>query len=419
MVSNGMPEGVREGGGFFYGYVIVMAGFIVMTMTFGINYSFGVFFKPILAEFGWSRASAAAAYSLMTMMAGFLGIFAGRLGDYFGPKIIGILAGIFLGSGYVLLSRIQNLWHFTIIHGLILSAGIGGCWPGLLPAVAKWFTARRGLMTGIVASGIGFGTITHPTLAEWLISIYGWRTAYFVMGLLTLVLVVGVSQFLKRDPQQIGQMPYGAETVNGVGTGHKIGGHRFKEALRNRQFWLLSTVYFCYGYCLHTTMVHMPPHVQDMGISAANAARLLATIGITSIFARVIIGGASDRLGVKPALLLGLVVLALSLLWMQIAGTLWLLYVFSILFGIAYGGVISLQALAAGALFGLRSLGIILGSIAFIYTLGGAVGATLSGYIFDVAGSYRPAFWIADAVSVLAIFLTLHLQIPGRVKAPV
>ena len=403
---------------FFYGYIIVSAGFIVMTMTFGINYSFGVFFKPILAEFGWSRASASAAYSLMAIMSGFLGIFAGRLGDYFGPKFIGILGGLFLGAGYLLLSQTQNIWHFYLFHGLVLSAGVGGCWPALLPAVAKWFIARRGLMTGIVASGIGFGTFIHPPLAEWLISNYGWRTAYFIIGLLTLVLVVGVSQFLKRDPQEIGQLPYGIETVNGDKTVYEIGGHTFKEAIRTIQFWLLGTVYICYGYCLHTTMVHVAPHVQDMGFSAAHAARILATIGVTSIFARIIIGGASDRFGVKPSLIVGLLILALSLLWVQIATTLLLLYLFGILFGFASGGVISLQALAAGELFGLRSLGIILGTVAFLYTVGAAVGAIISGYIFDVVGSYRPAFWVAEGISILAFALTYLLRMPLRAKRP-
>jgi MFS family permease len=401
---------------FFYGYVIVSAGFIVMTMTFGINYSFGVFFKPIVAEFGWSRASASTAYSLMAIFSGFLGIFAGRLSDYFGPKIIGILAGLFLGAGYLLLSQTQNIWHFYLFHGLVLSAGIGGCWPGLLPAVAKWFVARRGLMTGIVASGIGFGTITHPPLAEWLISDYGWRAAYFIIGLLTLLLVVGVSQFLKRDPQQIGQLPYGIDAVMGDKTEYDTGGHRYKEAVRTIEFWQLSTVYICYGYCLHATMVHIAPHVQDMGFSPAHAARILAIIGITSIFARIIIGGASDRFGVKPSLIVGLLILALSLLWLQIATTLPLLYLFAALFGIASGGVISLQALAAGELFGLRSLGIILGPIAFLYTIGGAVGAVISGYIFDLVGSYRPAFWITEGISILAFALTYLLQMPGKAK---
>jgi MFS family permease len=153
-----------------------------------------------------------------------------------------------------------------------------------------------------------------------------------------------------------------------------------------------------------------------MGISAAHAAMVLAIIGVTSIFARIIIGGASDRFGVKPSLLAGLLVLAVSLLWVQFATTVPFFYLFGTLFGIAYGGVISLQALAAGDLFGLRSLGIILGSIAFVYTIGGAVGAIVTGYIYDVFGIYRAAFWIADGISVLAFFLTFLLEMPVRAK---
>jgi MFS family permease len=416
MISERAPGNAEKTGRFFYGYVIVSSSVIVMTMTFGINYSFGVFFKPILAEFGWSRASASTAYSLMAVMSGFLGIFAGRLSDYFGPKIIGILAGLFLAAGCLLLSQTQNIWHFYFFHGVVLAAGIGGCWPGLMPAVSKWFTARRGLMTGIVSSGVGFGTITHPPLTEWLIFNHGWRTAYFIIGLLTLLLVVGVSQFLKRDPAQVGQLPYGFEKAEGDKTGYEIGGHSFKEATRTKQFWLLGTVYVCYGYCLHTTMVHIVPHVQDMGFSASHGAKILALIGVTSIFARIVIGSASDRYGVKPSLLAGLLVLALSFLLVQIATTLPRLYFYATLFGIAYGGVISLQTLAAGELFGLRSLGIVLGTIAFLYILGGAVGAIISGYIYDKIGSYGLAFWIAEGFSLLALVLTFLLRMPPKAK---
>ena len=117
-------------GVFFYGYVIVFSCFVIMVLTFGINYSFGIFFKPLLNEFGWTRAATSAAYSLSLVVSGLLGIFAGRLGDSFGPRIIGILTGALLCAGLLLLSRIQNLWQFYLFYSVIVAAGIGGCWPG-------------------------------------------------------------------------------------------------------------------------------------------------------------------------------------------------------------------------------------------------------------------------------------------------
>ena len=401
---------------FFYGYVIVSVSFVIMTMTFGINYSFGVFFQPLIAEFGWTRGVTSGAYSVMTFIAGFLGIFAGRLNDTFGSKIIGITAGLSLGIGFLLLSRINAIWHFYLIHSLILPVGIGSCWPGLVPSIARWFTAKRGLMTGIVASGIGFGILAIPPLADWIISHYDWRKAYMIIGILTLVLPLLLAHFLKRDPAQIGQFPYGEEGLTGIDKFQEIGGLFFKQAIYTGHFALLCGIYFCYGYCLHTVMIHIVPHAVDMGMPTASAAGILAIIGGTSIPSRIFIAGASDKIGVKPSLMMSLSLLVVSLFWVQSARKLWMLYLFGALFGTAYGGVISLQALAVADLFGLRSVGVILGTITFAYTIGAAIGPVISGYMFDIINSYRPVFWVATALATVAFVLSLLIQMPARAR---
>jgi len=384
---------------FFYGYVIVSISFVIMTMTFGINYSFGVFFQPLIGEFGWTRGVTSGAYSVMTFIAGFLGIFAGSLNDKFGPKIIGITAGLSLGIGFLLLSRINAIWHFYLIHSLILPVGIGSCWPGLVPSVARWFTVKRGLMTGIVASGIGFGILAIPPLAGWIISHYDWRKAYMIIGILTLVVPVSLAQFLKRDPAQIGQFPYGEDGLT-----------------RREKSQVLCGIYFCYGYCLHTVMIHIVPHAVDMGIPTASAAGILAIIGGTSIPSRILIAGASDKIGVKPSLIMALFMLVISLFWAQSARKMWMLYLFGALFGTAYGGVISLQALAVAELFGLQSVGVILGAITFTYAIGAAVGPVISGYLFDIMKSYNPVFWVAAALALVAFVLSLFIKMPGKTR---
>ena len=387
-----------------------------MMMAFGINYSFGVFFQPLIAEFGWTRGVTSGAYSIMTFIAGFLGIFAGRLSDKFGSKIIGIVAGLSLGIGFLLLSRINAIWHFYLIHSLILAVGIGSCWPGLVPSIARWFTARRGLMTGIVASGIGFGTLAIPPLADWIISTYDWRTAYMIIGILTLVLLLLFAQFLIRDPAQIGQSPYGEESLTRINISQEIGGMYFKQAISTGHFALLCAIYFCYGYCLHTVMVHIVPHAIDMGIPTASAAGILAIIGGTSIASRILFAGASDKIGVKPSLIMALFMLVISLFWVLSARKMWMLYLFGALFGTAYGGVMSLQALAVAELFGLRAVGVILGTVAFAYTIGAAIGPVISGYMFDIINSYSPVFWVATALAAVAFVLSLLIQMPAKAR---
>ena len=104
----------------------------------------------------------------------------------------------------------------------------------------------------------------------------------------------------------------------------------------------------------------------------------------------------------------------IALLWLQAAQVLWMFYLFGILFGIAYGGIIALQVLAAAELFGLRSMGVILGTITFAFTLGGATGPVVSGYLFDRLGSYRPVFFVAALIAILSLMLALLLKLPGR-----
>jgi MFS family permease len=224
------------------------------------------------------------------------------------------------------------------------------------------------------------------------------------------VIVISVSLFLKADPREVGKIPYGGNEAVEKNELPQLEGFTFPEALRTHQFWIIGAIYFGYGYCLHTIMVHLPPHVQDMGFSSTEAALVLALIGLPNTIARIIVGISSDRFGVKPTLIVVLLIMLISLLWIQLARGLEMLYLFAIIFGIGSGGIIALQALATAESFGLRSLGVILGTVTFIYTIGGAMGAFFSGFIFDLMGSYSPAFWITAAFALLSLILTQTLK---------
>jgi len=268
---------------------------------------------------------------------------------------------------------------------------------------------RRGLMTGVVASGIGFGQIILPPLTSRLISIYDWRPAYIILGIITLVLIIVAAQFLKRDPHQIGQLPYGEDKVKQESSVSEARGFHFQEAIRTRQFWMVGAIYACFGFGLFTVGVHIIPHAIELGIPAISAANILATIGGASIVAKLVLGSASDRLGVKPSLVFALILMSVAFLWLQFAKELWMLYLFGIAFGFAYGGTMTLQPLLAAELFGLSSLGVILGSVTFVYTIGGAAGPVVSGLIFDITGSYSLAFLAGAVLAVIALILTLSL----------
>ncbi len=403
---------------FFYGYVVVFASFIVMTMVFGANYSFGIFFKPLIADFGWTKALTSGAYSLSTFVSGIFGIFAGNLSDRFGPKIVGIISGFFMGLGFLLMSQISSAWwHLYLIYGLLIPVGLGGSWPGLTPVIARWFILRRGLMTGIVSAGSSFGTLSVPLLASWIISSYDYRISYVTIGIITLSLIIAASSFLKHNPGQVGQFPYGKDKIKQINSHSESGGIIFKEAIHTSQFALLCVIYIFYGYSLHTTLVHIVPHAIEIGIPEIQASTILTSIGAFSIISRISVGWLSDKIGIKPSLIIGLGILVIAYLWLQLSTELWMFYVFGLFFGFAYGGVMSLQVLAASEIFGLRSLGVITGAIACSYTTGSAIGPLVTGYTFDVMGGYNLAFWIATAVALVSfvttVFVKTHPVVPA------
>ena len=394
----------------FYGYIIALAAFFIMVVTWGAFYCFGVFFKPVLIEFGWTRAATSGAYSLSFVLSGFLGIFAGRLSDRLGPRIVVTGCGLFLGSGYLLMSQISTIWQLYLFYGVIVGIGLSGAYVSAVSAVSRWFVKRRGLMTGIVIAGIGAGTMVMPPLANWLISSYGWRASYTIIGIIVLVLIILAAQFLKRDPSQIGLSPYGEGEAEQGSLNLEARGFSLQRAIHTRQFWMLYAMFLCFGVSVQAIMVHIVIHATELEISAASAANILAIIGGVSIAGRIIMGSAGDRIGNKLVITVCFILMSVALLWLLVTKELWMFYLFAVVFGFAYGGWAALISLMVAELFGLSSLGVILGAVTFGLTIGEAIGPTLAGRIFDITSSYQTAFLICVGLSIIAIILALFLK---------
>jgi len=395
---------------FFYGYVVVVAAFLIMMVMWGTSVSFGVFFKPLLTEFGWTRAMTSGAFSLSILMYGVLGIVVGRLNDRFGPRIVITICGVFLGLGYLLMSQIGTIWHLYLFYGVIIGIGLSGAYVPMGSTIARWFTQRRGMMTGLVVSGVGIGIVIMPPIVSWFISTYGWRTSYIIMGIIAFTFIISTAQFLRRDPGQMGLLPYGKKGVKGDALSLEAGGFSFRQAIHTSQFWLLCAINFCFGVVLDVIIVHIVPHATDLEISAASAASILAITGGISIAGRITMGSAGDRIGSKSALTICFILMSVALFWLLAAKELWMFYLFAIIFGFGYGGFAPLASLIVAELFGLSSHGAILGSTEFIFTIGGAVGPVLAGRIFDITGSYNLAFLTCATIAVMGVISILLLR---------
>ncbi len=357
---------------FYYGYWVAAACFAIQGIGIGTFISFGVFFKPLLAEFGWSRAILSGASSVTFLFAGILGIFVGSLNDRIGPRVIMAVTGGFFGLGYLLMSQVSALWQLYFYLGVIIGIGTSSIDIIPLTTTARWFVNRRGMMTGMVKVGTGAGQLTIPLMAVLLIATYGWRTAYMIMGALVLVLLVSISQLLRRDPSQMGLLPDGTEEAPEGETG-QTKGLRLREAMGTQQFWIICLVNLTVIYCLLTIMMHIVPHAMDIGISSIKAAGIISTIGGVSMVGRLVIGIAIDRIGNKKSMTICFLILIASLLWLQMASELWMLYLFAAVYGLAHGGFFTVISPIVAEFFGIGSHGVLFGVVGFSGTIGGAL----------------------------------------------
>jgi len=403
LAKNGAPK-------FFYGYIIVLAGFFIQVVGWGLCSTFGVFFNPLLIEFGWTRAMISGAFSLSFLILGFISIIVGGLNDRLGPRMIMVVCGLFLGSGYLLMSQLSTIWQLYLFYGVIIGIGMSGMDVLSLSTIARWFVRRRGMMSGIVKAGAGIGMVIMPPIANWLISSYGWRTSYFIIGIIALALIILVAQFLRRDPAQMGQLPDGEEEVNIGCLNSADGGFSFQKAIHTRQFWMLCVIFLLVAFCVEAIIVHIIPHATDLGISAVSAANVLAVIGGVSIIGRFVMGSAGDKAGNRLAIIVCFLILLVSLLWMLVAKELWMLYLFACVYGFAHGGFFALLSPSVAEFFGLSSHGVILGAVFCPTTIGGAIGPVLAGHIFDVTSSYQLAFLVFIVVCIVGFILTLLLK---------
>jgi len=398
---------------FFYGYIIILAAFFVQVLMWGAFNSFGVFFVPLLAEFGWTRAMTSGPLSLSLLLMGLVSIIAGRLNDRFGPRLVVSIFGLVLGLGYLLMSQVSAIWHFYLFYGVMIGIGMGGPDISLLSTVARWFVKKRGMMTGIIKAGAGVGLLIMPLVANWLILTYGWRIAYIVTGLVILIPSISVAQVLKLEPGQQGLLPDGGG-VGEVSSNSAAAGFTLRQAVHTRQFWLLCGVYFLFIYCVQTVIVHIYPHAVDLGIPESVAANILAAIGGAIIAGGFIMGSTGDRVGHKAAMIIDLSILATALLWLQLAEEVWMLYIFAALDGFAHGGLYTLISPMVAELFGLRSHGVIFGIVTFIATIGGVIGPVVIGHMFDVTGGYQLGFFILAVACVVAILLSINIKLKPK-----
>jgi OFA family oxalate/formate antiporter-like MFS transporter len=399
-----------------YGWVVVAAAFWVIAVTSGSFYRYGVFFKPMVAEFGWNRQLTAGVMGVACLIYVTVLPFVGHFADRRGPRLVMAVSTGLLGTGYALGAYVQSAVQLYIFVGVL-----GGLsYPGLLPipvaVVSRWFDGNRGLALGITLAGVGVGTLAMPPLIALLVSSYGWRAAFFDLGLLVCLTCIPPCVLFMRDPEGKGSASPG-EGGSGEGgaappgkTGPELS---LQEAVGTRAFWLL---FFLYGSCitvLGMIMIHIVPYLTDIGMSATVAANVLGAIGLGSIVGRILMGFLADRYGTRIVLVTLLIIKVMVLLSLARASGFPVAYALGVLYGVSYGGFMVIIPALTSHLFGLAAMGAIFATISIAEGIGFGLGSYLAGYIWDVTGSYHGSFLIGVSLILIAILLSLFLKVPA------
>jgi len=394
---------------YFYGYVVVATCFLIQVIGWGIHNSYGIFFTPLVQEFGWSRASVAGAASMSLLVHGIGGVILGGLNDRVGPRLIMTGCGLFMGCGYMLMSGLDRLWEIFLFYGLIIGTGLSGTDVVLLSTAARWFYTMRGIMSGIIKVGTGLGMVIAPLFIVLIMKIFPWRTCFFILGAIILTSYVVLAQLLVRDPALKKQYPDNMKPVEWGGKRPPEQGISFREALTTRQFWSLCLISLLVVSCTYTILLHIVPHVIDVGIPSAKAATVLSILGGVSMAGRLVMGAAADRIGTKRALIISFAFIFAAMCYLPWASALWMFYLFAVLQGLGHGGFYALISPTVAEFFGTKSHGVLLGTVIFSTTIGGAFGPFMAGYLFDVTHTYRAVFLSLAGTSLAALLLTATL----------
>ena len=399
----------------YYGWIMLVAVVFVMLAGSGIRAVFGVFIKPIEAEFGWSRAQLSGAAALSLFVLGAVGPMVGWLADVWGPRRVMLLATAILGAGTVLSSFVGHLWQFYISAGLLMAMGAGGLGMATSSTVAaRWFVARRGLILGILGGAMSAGQMLIVPMAMVIIRLYGWRASFLWLGVGVLVLALPlILAFVRDDPADKGLRPYGAGTAAGAAFGGVKDERRVpvSEAMGVPAFWLLALTFFVCGYTSNgLVLTHLVPHAAEHGFSEMHAAQALGLMGAMNIVGTVASGWICDRFGRKGPLAFYYGVRGLSLIFLLYVWNVPSLHVFAAIFGLNYISTVPPTTTLTANIFGRLSVGALSGWIFFSHQVGSAIGAWAGGAIFDATGSYSWAFLSAAVLAFIASGLSLLIK---------
>jgi MFS family permease len=386
---------------------------LTLALAYGVWYAYSVFLVALLGEYGWSRSVLAGAFSVFTLVHGGVNPLIGALCARFKPLRVmaagGVAMGLALFADSLVASPVQLYLAFGVVTALAVAAA---GWVPALVHVQREYQERLGLSIGIISSGVGVGMLLVVPLTQLLIDAFGWRAAFRVLAVLSVVWIVPSSLWLMkaRTHENRGQTPTAENRGQTPTRKKRTSGSdpdflTLKGAMRTQAFWLLVAAFFFGNICSQTLHVHQVAYLVDHGLEAIVAASVVGVVGLASIAGKTGGGWLSDRIDRELVYVGGIAIMAASalvLLALGAAPTRWAAYGYAVLLGLGYSVTAAITPAMMSDRFSGPHFGSIIGIGLMGSAAGSAVGPWLAGELFDLTHSYTLPFLIGVGCAVLA-----------------
>jgi len=423
---------LKKPSGIFYGWVILAVAFISIALGYTIRNTFSVFYPTIVEEFGWPRGNTALMFSIAILVYGLMAPVAGSLVDRFEPRLVLSIGACIMGAGAALCSLATTQWHFYVFYGLIAAMGLSiAGWTPLTAIAANWFVKKRGLVFSILSASFGASLVSAP-IAQYLISSFGWRFTYALIGISSIAIIAPLCAFfIRRDPREKGllpdNMPQPSSQPQGPPEPETKASSEGKwsnidwtlpRALKTYQFWALFWTAFCLlGLAEQIAITHQVYFFKDAGYEPMRAATIYSVFGIAFVVGNLC-GSLSDSLGREkvyiPSCLLGTAAVPLLFLIKDTSQP-WMPFLFAASLGLGVGTAGPVFFATVADLFHGKHLGSIQGFVVLGFSLGGAISPWLAGFLHDRTGSYSVTFFVLMGSLIVSAAL-MGLVAPSRLK---
>jgi len=405
---------------FYYGWLMVgIAGIGMFCSGPGQSYTFSVFIEPISRDLGISKTSIAAAYAIATLVAAFLLPKAGRLLDHFGPRRTLFMVSLALGIACIFFGAATGFIWLATGFAMLRFMGQGATMLSVSNLVSHWFLSRRGFAMSLMGLGFAASMAIHPLIGEYLISQFGWRTAWVILGVMTWLLMMPPLLLVFDKPEAIGLAIDGAPTNTENNTDTKIEGLELTQAKQEPAFYILCSVWFVVGGLVTVLHFFQVSVLSGQGMESAMAARLFTISALTMVVTMPFIGKIYDTVRTRyvvafEMLLIGLALIAITQVSGFVSGV-----VYAVTFGLANAFMLTMFGFIWPRYFGRAHLGSIQGVGQMAGIIGSSIAPLPVGYAIDKTGSASTILSVLAVLSAaIGVYVVLKLRTPSGIKIP-